>query len=154
MRHTRTIMAGVAVLALASGCSHGEPVEPLQAAAGGKPSVVLTGEFDRWRHDAYEFVSMAVVGDTLDVQVRFGGGCRDHDFTLLVAPLFMESYPVQMRASLAHDAKGDLCRALVGRRLSFDLSPLSVLYRQSYGAQSGIIHINVDGWPRQVVYTF
>jgi hypothetical protein len=149
-------MTVVAVAVLAgTGCVRGEPLTPPQAAAaGGETTVVLTEQPSRWRHDPYEFRSMSMSGDTLVVEVRYGGGCEQHDFTLLVMPIFMESYPVQMSGSLAHDAKGDMCRALVSSTLRFDLSPLRELYRQSYSVASDTLHLNVRDWPRRVVYRF
>jgi hypothetical protein len=91
--------------------------------AVGDASVILTEAPEGWRHDAYALVSARVEGDTLHVAVEYSGGCATHEFALLVSPSFMESYPVQMAGSLAHDAGGDPCRALVGSRLELDLSP-------------------------------
>jgi hypothetical protein len=149
----RMIVAAAALLAGAA-CFRGEPITPPQASAGGEPTVVLTQQPSLWRHDPYEFRNMSVSGDTLVVEVQYAGGCAQHDFTLLVAPIFMESYPVQMSGSLAHDANGDMCRALVGRTLRIDLRPLRDLYRQSYGVKSDTLHLNVRDWPRPVVYRF
>jgi hypothetical protein len=84
----------------------------------------------------------------------YGGGCAVHDFALLVVPIFLESYPVQMSGSLAHDAKGDPCRALVSSDIRFDLSPIKEAYRQSYGVQSDTVHLRIGDWPDPVVYTF
>lgn len=149
-------MTGAVMVLLAAGCASHDSVGPDQwvSAALGEGGVILTESPDRWRHDPYELVSARVDGDTLHVSVRYGGGCADHDFALLVVPLFMESYPVQMAGSLAHDAKGDPCRALVSSELRFDLSPIKELYRQSYGAESDTVHLNIADWPEQVVYTF
>jgi hypothetical protein len=151
----RIAMIGVSV-ALLAGCTSNGALAPPQSAAvaWGDVSVILTEEPERWRHDAYELVSAHVAGDTLHVVVQYGGGCATHDFALLVAPIFMESYPVQMAGSLAHDAKGDPCRAIVGSRLAFDLSPIKALYRQAYGVQSDTVHLNIRGWPERVVYGF
>jgi hypothetical protein len=124
------------------------------AAAAGAAPVALTGEPDRWRHDPFEIIEIQLVGDTLEAAVRYPGGCARHDFTLLVSPVFMESYPVQVRASLAHDANADPCRALVGSRLRFDLGPLREAYRQAYNIESDVLHLHVERWPERVVYRF
>jgi hypothetical protein len=150
----RALLTGAAVL-LATACQHAEPMTPHgSAAAGNDRPVVLTDTPGRWRHDAFEFHSVAVRGDTLHVQVQYAGGCARHDFTLLVSPIFLESYPVQMRGSLAHHANGDMCRALVGSTLRFDLTPLKQLYRQSYGVESDTIHLGLGNWSERVVYRF
>jgi hypothetical protein len=108
----------------------------------------------RWPRDAYEFVSMRREGDALDVTVRHGGGCADHQFALLVHPAFRESYPVQMGGVVAHDAKGDPCRALVQKTLEFDLSPVKQASRRAYQTETGAVRIDVVGWPRPIEYTF
>jgi hypothetical protein len=151
----RMIRAGIVVVVLA-GCASTEGLAPPQPAtvAGGDGSVILTGEHQRWRHDPYELLTARVDGDTLHVTVQYAGGCATHEFALLVSPMFLESYPVQMSGSLAHDAGGDLCRGLMGSRLAFDLSPIKALYRESYGVHSDTVHLRIVGWPERVVYAF
>jgi hypothetical protein len=147
----------VTILAAAlTACSAAAPVTAPAGSvqAGGIGGVVLTETPNRWRHDAYQFMSARVQGDTLHVDVQYGGGCETHDFALLVTPIFMESFPVQMSGTLAHDAKGDRCRALVGSTLRFDLSPLKRLYQQAYGHGSATIQLSVTGWPERVRYHF
>jgi hypothetical protein len=147
---------GAMMVLLAAGCASHDGLGPPQwvSAATGSGTVILTENPDRWRHDPYELASARVEGDTLHVTVQYGGGCAVHDFSLLVVPIFLESYPVQMSGSLAHDAKGDPCRALVSSDLRFDLSPIKEAYRQSYGVQSDTVHLRIADWPGPVVYAF
>jgi hypothetical protein len=149
-------LAGLVAAAGLVACTSAAPVTAPAGSVqtGGIGEAVLTETPGRWRHDVYEFVSMRVNGDTLHVAVQYGGGCATHDFALLVSPVFMESYPVQMAGSLAHDAKGDPCRAIVGSRLRFDLSPLKRAYWQAYGREPASIHLSVTGWPQRVRYSF
>ena len=54
--------------------------------------------------------------DSLIVMVRYGGGCRDHDFDL--------AHRVRRDTAdvwLTHDADEDPCRAIIIDRLSFSL---------------------------------
>jgi hypothetical protein len=95
-----------------------------------------------------------VKGDSLELSVSFGGGCREHAFALLSDGAWMESYPVQLGVRLAHDAKGDVCKALLSRVLRFDLSPLRAAYNDSYHAASGIIRLNVRGAPASATYAW
>lgn len=105
-----------------------------------------------WPFDPWTFVGHDIQGDTLSLVVRYGGGCREHRFALLIDPAFMESLPVQVAARLAHDADGDLCRALLTRTLRFDLTPLREHFRASYGAGGGSVAIRLAG--RRIIYTF
>jgi hypothetical protein len=142
--------AGIAV----SACAKSDIAAPSASAAAGDPAVILTESPASWRHDAFEFHRIRISGDVLEVVVQYGGGCARHDFAVLLYPVFMESEPVQMSGSLAHDAKGDPCRALIGSTLRFDLSPVKRAYREAYSTQRGVVHLNIAGWPERVVYAF
>ncbi len=73
----------------------------------------------QWGADDYELGAVAVAGDTLTVTVSYSGGCRTHRFTLVAAEGFLESDPVQLDATIAHDADGDPCEAYPTGRLPF-----------------------------------
>lgn len=152
----RAVTVGILGALTAGGCVNSDVVGPPPPAVAmtGETSVVVTEHPDRWRHDPHELRSAEIEGDLLRVQVQYAGGCATHAFTLLISPIFMESYPVQMISSLAHDAKGDACRALVRSTLLFDLSPIKDMYRQSYGVRSDTVHLWIRGWPERVTYTF
>lgn len=98
------------------------------------------------RSDPAEIVRAELDGDVLKLHVRFGGGCADHDFSLIHTGGFMESHPVQTRLLLTHDAHGDNCRALLSRDLTFDLAPVKRAYRQSYSEHGALIlHVHAPG---------
>jgi len=105
-----------------------------------------------WPADSWTDIAHRVVGDTLSLDIQYGGGCAQHRFALLIDPAFMESQPVQVLARLAHDAGGDLCRALLSRTLRFDLSSLRQRYVAAYGTSGGTVVIGLAG--QQIRYTF
>jgi hypothetical protein len=107
-----------------------------------------------WPSDQVTIQESAIRGDSLELTVTFGGGCRDHEFLLLSDAAWMESYPVQVAVRLAHDANGDNCKALLSRVLRFDLSPLKAAYAASYPATSGIMKLNLRGTSASLVYTW
>ena len=80
-----------------------------------------------------------IVGDTLTIAVSYGGGCEDHDFTLVASNAFAESHPVQLRGIVAHDAHGDRCRAYLIEDYAFDLTPIKTLYQAAYQQDAGTI---------------
>jgi hypothetical protein len=155
MRRSITIAAVALTLAA---CGSTEPIQPGSPAAmsgpDGQPVVVITNDRAAWPHDAFRFENVSIDGDLLTVEVTYGGGCVDHRFALVVGAEMMESDPVQMRGSLAHDANGDKCRALVGRAIVLDVSPLAQLWRDSYRQQSGSLILHLDGWPTPIHYEF
>ena len=109
----------------------------------GQVVVTRTVDSPPWASDPVTIQSAEVDGDSLELSVSFGGGCREHDFGLVTNGVFAESYPVQTWVKLAHDANGDMCRAMLARTLRFDLSPLKTLYNTSYRTTTGIMVIHV-----------
>ena len=94
-----------------------------------------------------------VAAHTLEIEVRYGGGCHDHAFVLLASSGFLESNPVQAVLALAHDAKGDACGAIITKTLHVDLTQLRELWQEQYQQGSGVIDLPLDGIA-VVRYTF
>ncbi len=118
--------------------------------------VIITQDPDdaRWPADAVTITSATVQGDSISLDVTYGGGCRDHSFALLANTAWMESYPVQVRVRLAHEGMGDRCKALLARTVRFDLSPLRSVYASSYGTATGVIRLRLDNAPSSPTYAF
>lgn len=117
--------------------------------------VVITEDTDapQWPSDPATIRSAEVRGDSLELTVNYGGGCREHSFLLLSDAAWMESNPVQVGVKLSHDAKGDFCDALLSRTLRFDLTPLKVAYNSAYQTTSGTIRLNIRGFS-SVLYSW
>ena len=94
----------------------------------------------------------AITGDTLSLDVSYGGGCETHRFQICWQGSFAESAPVQVWLELWHDAGGDTCEAALSEILTFDLTPLKEAWQDAYGAESGEISVHTDGGT--VSYTF
>ena len=71
--------------------------------------------------DPFTILDMNASGDTLWVTVQYGGGCKDHEFTMNSNNLWMKSLPPQLTLYLEHKNNGDNCRALITQKLAFDL---------------------------------
>jgi hypothetical protein len=106
----------------------------------------------RWPSDAVTINAAGVKGDSLELSVTFGGGCRGHTFLLLADGAWMESYPVQTGLYLAHEDNNDNCDALLSRVLKFDLVPLKVAYTKSYGAAPASIRLRIGGFTESPLY--
>ena len=141
------------LLLVACGDNPSRSVAP-NAIADGAVNVVDNVASQAWPSDPLTIESATIVADALQATVHFGGGCARHRIALLLGRAFMESFPVQVHARLAHDAGGDMCDALLTRTLTFDLVPLRQRYRAAYGASSGTIVINLAGLARSLRYTF
>ena len=141
--------------ALASVIACNESTQPLSKEPGGSWSlssiwsgrIVITDNADSppWPADPVTIVSAEVKGDSLELVVSYGGGCRAQSFLLLSDAAWMESYPVQVGIRLSRDAQGDNCKALLTRMLRFDLTPLKTAYNAAYQTTTGIIRMNLRG---------
>ena len=117
---------------------------------------------DQWGSDDYEIETgdgqvPVIADDTLTLTVSYGGGCETHDFTLVASDVFMESYPVQLGVTLAHDANGDTCEAYLTEAYEFDLTPIKTLYQEGYREDAGTIVLRLRDVPEDapdLIYTF
>ena len=74
--------------------------------------------------DAAKITAVALEGNLLKINVTYQGGCQEHTFGLHGETAFLLSNPPQWSLYLSHNAHGDSCTENVGKRLSFDLTPM------------------------------
>ncbi len=110
--------------------------------------VIFSDYYSGLPHDEYDLENATISGDTLLLNVEYGGGCMNHYFFLYMAPgAFAESNPVQANLYLRHYKNNDNCRdgdcdggrCWIERRLRFDLTPIRELHEQAYGTSGPII---------------
>ena len=118
--------------------------------------VVFIGDAaDRFGTDEYVLNSATITGDTLDIRASYSGGCEDHQFTLVVSDTFLESFPVQLHAAIAHNANGDTCEAYPTDNYRFDLTPIKTMYQEAYRQEAGTIILRLKDAPDgELVYEF
>ena len=95
----------------------------------------------------YAVKQISIEGDSIYIDVSFGGGCESHEFTLVSPGYYAESMPPQLTLSLVHDANDDVCKALFHQRLAFDLTPAR------FNA-SGTIMIRIKDQKGMYAYTY
>lgn len=149
----RTTLGIILLLAACSRSPERDSVSP-NALTDGMVALVDDVNAKDWPHDPFTIDSATIADDALTIVARFGGGCRDHIFALLLGRAFMESHPVQIHARLSHNARGDACDALITKTWTFDLTRLKERYRASYGRAPATIVINLNGLDRQLRYSF
>ncbi|MDH3269989.1 MAG: hypothetical protein OEN56_01575 [Gemmatimonadota bacterium] len=96
--------------------------------------VALVTNPSDWPADAYAIDDVTVDGLDLVVDVEYGGGCSPHAMDLVIWGDWTSSDPPQVNAFISHDARGDMCDALISETRIFDLVPLVRAAR----ARSGI----------------
>ena len=105
-----------------------------------QPSIQLMAQIpDAAASDAFRLLEANVSGDLLEIEVEYGGGCREHLFEIIAAPTFLESWPVQANIYMTHESNDDLCRALVRKKLTFSLQPLKEAFQRLYPKNDSLI---------------
>lgn len=118
-------------------------------------TVVIADAVEEWGIDEYVLNAATIAGDTLELNVSYGGGCEKHQFTLVSSGVFLESFPVQLRVDLAHNANNDSCEAWLTTDYHFDLSAIKILYQAAYQQGAGTIILLLEDVPNgQLVYEF
>ena len=146
---------------LLCGCDAAQLVVFNQRQANDNTDVTPTGlaviddSAEEWGVDAYVLNSAVIVGDQLELSISYGGGCRDHVFTLVAATTFEGSSPVALQVSLAHDADNDPCEAFLTEEHHFDLTPIQAMYHITYQEESGVVVLHLEGVENDpLVYSF
>jgi hypothetical protein len=131
-------LAGIALAISLAACDGPAPTQPTEG-----PSPLVMGYPGNPRRDPAEITAARLEGDVLHLQVRYGGGCRQHYFSLVHTGAFTKSIPPQTSLTLTHDASGDACEALVTTNLAFDVSPLRRLFQDGYGEHGTlVVHVH------------
>jgi hypothetical protein len=102
--------------------------------------------------DGFSIDGLAIVGDCLEVEVTYGGGCEDHTYDPCWDSSFAESNPVQATLWIDHDAMNDSCEAPIQEIWTIDLSSMKAAWQAAYQSQNGTIVLHVG--PDSIDYNF
>ena len=118
-------------------------------------NTVTAASPEAWGTDEYVINAATIETDTLHINVSYTGGCETHAFTLVAEPIFLESFPVQLRVSLAHNANGDTCEDSITEDHIFDLTFIKEAYQKGYWTDTGTIVLRLkDAPPSDLTYEF
>lgn len=99
--------------------------------------------------DAFNIEGVRISGNTMFVNVSYGGGCGEHSFEMNGSMAVMKSLPPQRAIKLTHTNHEDYCKAIVRETLEIDITELSDVKK----AGSTIVLL-LDGWKERIEYTF
>jgi hypothetical protein len=108
------------VLAIAVGGCGATLGQGVSDRAGAQPLAVGEGCHD----DPSSIDGAELSGGTLYLQLRHGGGCAEHEYTLCPSDRILESDPAQWDLFVVHDAHDDECRAMISATYRVDESEL------------------------------
>lgn len=88
--------------------------------------------------DPFSIQATRISGDSLLIDVSYGGGCEVHEFSMTSNKMWMKSNPPQLNIYLEHNSRQDKCRAMIYETLAFDLR--AVRYKPEKGSVRLIIN--------------
>ena len=164
MRLKSGILMLVCLALLLPGCqsiedligSHDQPPATLPACETVGPALIGDLSVVRLGSHPFKLSETVVDGDVLCATVEYGGGCADHEFNLHVHSEIMAGRPPQVNAVLTHNSNNDPCKALITRKVGFDLTPLKEHLRRITGQQSGTVALHISGYNQgqTVLYSY
>ena len=131
------LLLALALPLLVASCQRTATVEDSQSAS-------KEAQFSSSASDPFDLLGARIEGDSMMIDVRYGGGCKEHVFALDAGPM-LKSLPPKQLLSISHDANGDNCRALITKTIAIDL----VAYRRS---PRGITVIVLEG--QELIYEY
>ena len=70
--------------------------------------------------DSFDLLGVEVVDQKVNIVVRYGGGCENHEFCLIWPEVITAIYPPNFSVTLHHKSNDDPCYALITETISFD----------------------------------
>lgn len=95
----------------------------------------------------FTIVALRVDSDSLVAELRYGGGFRAHEFTLISDGAATKSLPRQQPLRITHNANGDMGKALITARHAFDL-------KRFQDPTQDVVHLSIVGWTKRIDYTY
>ncbi|MEM7373966.1 MAG: hypothetical protein AAF587_35570 [Bacteroidota bacterium] len=108
---------------------------------------ISENQYERAKSDPFTILEAVIEDHCLTLTVSRGGGCKDHDFSLLDRNTVNYSLPPQRAIKLVLDTHNDACKALISSEHSFDISPLQL------EGQSEIV-LMLEGVEEQLLYSY
>lgn len=83
--------------------------------------------------EAYSINNVKRVGDFLQINLSYSGGCKIHDFEIIWDGIVYTDEPCHMNLLLIHNANNDTCEALITKTIVVNLEELigDVLYKDN-----------------------
>lgn len=86
-------------------------------------AAILSQDIGKFRDsESFKILAVKLVGNVLQLDITYNGGCKDHEFELVGSSFIMKSYPPKRGIQLYHHKSDDDCRELINDRLFFDIS--------------------------------
>ena len=105
------------------------------------------GEFMESDHVVID--TAIVFGNSLFLNIKHSGGCKDHDYEFIGSPAIMKSNPPKRSVMLVHHNRGDECEMWISKTIEVDLTELSIT--ETKGSEITLLLQNYD-YPITYIY--
>lgn len=75
--------------------------------------------------DPFTILDAKIVGNFMELEISYGGGCKLHDFHLIGEELNKNDLPLKRRLQFVQYSKGDECKAIVTEKIKFSIGILA-----------------------------
>lgn len=99
--------------------------------------------------DPFTIINAKINGNDLQLEVQYGGGCKDHSFDCIGDEAIMKSNPPKRIVKLVHKNNMDECKALITKKIVIDIRSLAVT--ENKGSE---IVLLLQGWEGELRYVF
>ncbi len=125
-----------------------EQKEDTQAKSTIKVDAVI-GQFAKESDPITTIDTVFIEGNTMYIDLTYGGGCKEHEFEVIGSLAIAKSYPPIRSLQIVHNANNDMCRALVNVRLEVNIE--NVAYKQEAGSE---IYYTLEGWNERIYHKY
>ena len=96
-----------------------------------------------------QIISAKLSANILTLDIKYTGGCIDHDFQMIGSPSIAKSMPPIRSIELIDTTTNDECEKITFETLTIDISDLSL--QKTKGSE---IYLSLAGWPEKIKYIF
>ena len=100
-------------------------MQPSESTEGKKTLLLLdSDEIMDLKRVPYIIKSIQLFENEIQIKISYSGGCKTHDFQLVVNRNSISKLTKDINLNLSHNDNNDRCKRIVSEKLVFDLSPL------------------------------
>ena len=107
-------------------------MQPSESTEGKKILLLLdSDEIRDLKRVPYIIKSIQLYEKEIQIKISYTGGCKTHDFQLVVDRNLISKLTKDINLNLSHNDNDDRCKRIVSEKLVYDLSPLlQLIYPQ------------------------
>ncbi len=108
--------------------------------------IILSSElYNNAPRDNVYINEIYIRNNKLAINISYGGGCKNHNFSLIGSNEYLESYPMRTSLLLSHQSNNDTCLVMFTRILAFNLDPLREYTLELYPGYKNTIKLFIEG---------